>query len=100
MNHLSLASKKNDSEELRLDCVEKRKEYRKIVRNELKLERDTGITELCTPIEADEKSFWKLIKGKRFSTQFGSFLSNGKVTHPPVETINAPVTRANNSFSL
>ena len=85
LDHLS--RKKNDSEELKLDLLKRRKEYRKIVRNEL-LERDTRITELCTSVDVDEKSFWKLIKGKRSSTQFGSFLVDGKLTSSPVEIIN------------
>ena len=88
LSYLSVARKKNDSEELKLDFVKRRKEYRKIVRNELKLERDKRITELCTAVEVDEKSFCKLIKGKRSSTQFGSFLVDGKLTISPVETIN------------
>ena len=88
LNHLSVARKKNGSEELKLDFVKRRKEYRKIVRSQLKLERDTRITELCTAFEVDEKSFWKLIKGKRSSTQFGSFLVDGKLTNSPVEIIN------------
>ena len=50
LNHLSVTRKKNYSEELKLDFVKRRKEYRKIVRNELKLERDTRITELCTAV--------------------------------------------------
>ena len=50
LNYLSVASKKNYSEELKLDFVKRRKEYRKIVRNELKLGRDTRITELCTAV--------------------------------------------------
>ena len=54
----------------------------------MKLEKDTRITELCTAVEADEKSFWKLINGKRSSTQFGSFLVDGKLTNSPVEIIN------------
>ena len=52
------------------------------------MERDTRINELCTAIEVDESSFWKLIKGERSSTQFGSFLVNGKLTNSPVEIIN------------
>ena len=71
MNYLSAARKKNDSEELKLDFAKRPKEYRKTVRNELKLERDTRITELCTAIEVDEKSFWKLIKRKRSSNRPG-----------------------------
>ena len=54
----------------------------------MKLERDTRITELCTAVEVDEKSFWKLIEGKRSSTQFGSFLVDGKLTNSSVEIIN------------
>ena len=88
LNHLLVARKKNDSEELKLDFVKRRKEYRKIVRNELKLERDKRITELCAAVEVDEKSFWKLIKSKRSSAQFGSFLVDGKLTNSPVEIIN------------
>ena len=88
MNHLSVARKINDCEKLKLDFVKRHKEYRKIVRSELKLERDTRITELCTAIKADENSFWKLIKGKRSSTQFGSFLVDGELTNSPVEIIN------------
>ena len=54
LSHLSVARKKINSEELKLDFVKMRKEYRKIVRNELKLERDTRITELCTAIEVNK----------------------------------------------
>ena len=52
------------------------------------MDRDTRITELCTAVEIVEKSFWKLIRGKRSSTQFGSFLVDSKLTNSPVEIIN------------
>ena len=54
----------------------------------MKLERDTRITDLCSVLEVDEKSFWKLIKGKRSATQFGSFMIDGKLSNSPVEIIN------------
>ena len=57
LNSISAGRKKNDSDELRKTFVKKRCEYRKIVRSELKLERDTRITDLCSALEVDEKSF-------------------------------------------
>ena len=57
MNRVLVARKKNDSEELKLDFIKRRKEYRKIVRNELKLERDAKITELCTAVKGDKSLF-------------------------------------------
>ena len=34
---------------------------------------------LCSAVEFDEKSFWKLIKSQRSSTQISAFLVNGKL---------------------
>ena len=88
LNSISADRKKNDSDELLKIFVKKRCEYRKIVRSELKLERDTRITDLCSALEVDEKSFWKLIKGKRSAAHFGSFIIDGKLSSSPVEIIN------------
>ena len=59
LNALSLAQKENDSEEIRLQYLRKRIEYRTTVRDELKLERQTRISELCNTSEVDEKLLWK-----------------------------------------
>ena len=52
------------------------------MRDELKPERQTRISELCNASEVDEKLFWKLVKGKRPCSQFGSFLIDGKLSSP------------------
>ena len=88
LNALSVAQKENDSEEIRLQYVRKRIEYRTTVRDELKLERQTRISELCNASEVDEKLSWKLVKGKRPCSQFGSFLIDGKFSSCPDEILS------------
>ena len=67
LNKLSNARKLDDSEILNKDffC----QEYRSLMRKHLKIERETKISELCFASDVDEKMFWKLIKGKRCSSQ-------------------------------
>ena len=50
-----MPQKEHDSEEITLQYVKKRTEYRTTVRDELKLERQTRISELCNASEIDEK---------------------------------------------
>ena len=57
------------------------------MRDELKLERQT-ISELCNASSVDEKLFWKLVKGKRPCSQFGSFLIDGKFSSCPDEILS------------
>ena len=52
-----MAQKENDSEEIGLQYVKERNEYRTTVKEELKLERQTRISELCNASEVDEKLF-------------------------------------------
>ena len=78
LNALSVAQKENDSEEIRLQYVRKSIECRTTLRDELKLERQTMISELCNASDVDEKLFWKLVKGKHPCSQFGSFLIDGR----------------------
>ena len=60
------------------------------MRDELKLERQTRISELCNASEVtvDEKLFWKLVKGKCPCSQFGSFLIDGKFSSCPDEILS------------
>ena len=88
LNALSVAHKENDSEEIRLQYVNKRIECRTTVRDELKLERQSKIFELCNASEVDEKLFWKLGKGKRPCSLFGSFLIDGKFSSCPDEILS------------
>ena len=88
LNALSVAQKENDSGEIRLQYVKKRIEYKATVRDELKLERQTKISELCNSSEVDEQLFWKLVKGKRPCSQFGSFLIDGKFSSCPDEILS------------
>ena len=88
LNELSVAQKENNSEENRLQYVKKRIEYRTTVTDELKLERQTRISELCNASEVDKKLFWKLVKGKRPCSQFGSFLIDGRFSSCPDEIIS------------
>ena len=56
----------------------KRRDYRKLLRKFLnKLETDK-IKKLCVAVEPNEKLFWKLLKGQRFTTQMNAFLIDGK----------------------
>ena len=88
LNALSVAQKENDSEEIKLQYVRKRTEYRTTVMDELKLERQTRISELCNASEVDEKLFWKLVKGNLPCSQFGSFLIDGKFSSCPDEILS------------
>ena len=42
------------------------------------LENDK-VTKLCNTAESDEKLFWKLLKGQRFSSQMSAFLVEDKL---------------------
>ena len=68
LNKLSNVRKLNDSESLNKDFL--------LRERSLKIERETKISELCFASDVDEKMFWKLIKGKRCSSQLGSFMVN------------------------
>ena len=87
LNKLSNARKLDDSESLNKDFFAKRTEYRLLMREHLKIERETKISELCFASDVDEKMFWKLIKGKRCSSQLGSFMVDGRLTNSPQEII-------------
>ena len=67
--------------------VAKRTEYRLLMREHLKIGRETKISELCFASDVDEKMFWKLIKCKRCSSQLGSFMVDGRLTNSPQEII-------------
>ena len=87
LNKLSNARKLDDSESLNKDFFAKRTEYKLLMRKHLKIERETKISELCFASEVDEKMFWKLIKGKRCSSQLGSFMVDGRLTNSPQDII-------------
>ena len=57
------------------------------MREHLKIEKETKIPELCFASDVDEKMFWKLIKGKRCSSQSGSFMVDGRLTNSSQEII-------------
>ena len=57
------------------------------MREHLKIARETKISELRFASDVDEKTFWKLIKGKRCSSQLGSFMVDGRFTNSPQEII-------------
>ena len=65
----------------------KRTDYRSLMREHLKIERETRISELCVASDVDEKMFWKLIKGEHCSSQLGSFMTDGRLTNSPQEII-------------
>ena len=57
----------------------KHMDYRKLLRKFLnKLETDK-IKKLCVAAESNEKLFWELLKGQRFTTQRKAFLMDGKL---------------------
>ena len=60
-------------------CVAKRKDYGSALRAFLSQLEYDRVKKLCSAEEFDEKSFWKLIKGQRSSTQMSAFLVNGKL---------------------
>ena len=84
---MSNARKLDDSESLNTDFFSKRTEYRLLMREHLKIEREAKILELCLASDVDEKMFWKLIKGKCCSSQLGSFTVDGRLTNSPQEII-------------
>ena len=55
----------------------KRKDYRLVLRNFLNHLEVDRVKKLCAAAETDEKLFWKLLKGQRFSSQMSAFLVNG-----------------------
>ena len=57
------------------------------MREHLEIERETKISELCFASDVGEKMFWQLIKGKRCSSQLGSFMIDGRLTNSPQEII-------------
>ena len=87
LNRLSNERKLDDSESFDKKIFAKRTEYRSLMREHLKIERETEISELCFASDVDEKMFWKLIKVKRCSSQLGSFMVDGRLTNSPQEII-------------
>ena len=59
--------------------VAKRKDYRSTLRAFLSQLECDRVKKLCSAVEFDEKSFWKLMKSQRSSTQMSAFLVNGKM---------------------
>ena len=57
-NKLSNARKLDDSESRNKDFFAKRTEYRLLMREHLKIERETKISKLCFASDVDEKMFW------------------------------------------
>ena len=57
-------------------CHVKRKEYRQKLRNFLEQREADKIRKLHNAANSNEKLFWKLLKGKRYSSQMGAFLVN------------------------
>ena len=57
------------------------------MREHLKIERETKISKLCFASDVDDKMFWKWIKGKRCSSQLGSFMVDGRLTNSSQEII-------------
>ena len=88
LNKLPNARKLDDSESLSKDVFAKRTEYRLLMREHLKIEKETKILELCFASDVDEKIFWKLIKGKRCSSELGSFMIDGRLTNSSQEIID------------
>ena len=80
---MSKARKIDDSDSFDKDFFAKRTEYRSLMREHLKVERETKISELRFASDVDENMFWKLIKGKRCSSQLGSFMVDGRLTNSP-----------------
>ena len=69
----------NTTGEIHDDYRYGRKEYRSLLRdffNQLEVQK---IDRLCTAAETDEKLFWKLLKGRRNSSQMHAFLVEGKL---------------------
>ena len=62
LNKLSNARELDDSDSLNKDFFAKRMEYRSLMRQHLKIERETKISKFCFGSDVDEKMFWKLIK--------------------------------------
>ena len=54
----------------------KRKEYRQKLRDFLEQREADKIRKLHNAANSNEKLFWKLLKGKRYSSQMGAFLVN------------------------
>ena len=59
--------------------VTKRKDYRSTLRAFLSQLECDRVKKLCSAVEFDEKSFWKLMKSQRSLTQMSAFLVNGKM---------------------
>ena len=57
----------------------KRREYRRSLRTFLNQIESENIKRLCVASETDEKLFWKLIKGQRFTSQMSAFLVDGNI---------------------
>ena len=57
----------------------KRREYRRALRTFLNQIESEKIKRLCVASETDEKLFWKLIKGQRFTSQMSAFLVDGNL---------------------
>ena len=68
--------------------VAKRKYYRSTLLAFLSQLEFDRVKKVCSAAEFDEKSFWKLIKSQRFSTQMSAFLVNGKLITDKYDILN------------
>ena len=57
----------------------KRREFRRSLGTFLNQIESEKIKRFCVASETDEKLFWKLIKGQRFTSQMSAFLVDGNI---------------------
>ena len=55
------------------------------MKNRLLEEQNEKISTLCDAATHNERQFWKLVKGKRHKSQFGTFLINDEFVSDPSE---------------
>ena len=68
-----------DSDDIHGICRQTRKDYRALLRKFLNDVEIDKLKKLCSAADSDEKSFWKLLKGQRSSSQITAFLVDGKL---------------------
>ena len=58
--------------------IDTRQTIQIFVKNRLLEEQNEKISTLCDTAAHNERQFWKLVKGKRHKSRFGTFLINDK----------------------
>ena len=82
---MSNARKLDNSESFDKDFLPRERSIDHLYENIRKMKGKQKFLNYVFASDVDEKGFWKLIKGKRCSSQLGSFMTDGQLNNSPQE---------------